>query len=371
MENAETNVNKTKSGKSRIKNLIKQMPEEKRKKIFRGAIALCVVLFTVLSVHFSSYQSTDDAFVDSNIIQISPKVSGNVTSVLINSNKKVKKGDLLIEIEPQDYKTKVEQFEARLEQIRGEKSQNTEHSSVVIAKIKLDTSKTQLEEAQQKLAAASAERKLAKINFDRYSKLYEKGAVAEQKYNESETKLATAQAEYENALNLVAQANYAIQTATAQRLAADSQVKDLKAQLKQASLDLSYTSIYAPIDGIITAKNVEAGNYVQKGQPLFSIVPAQRWITANFKETQLTNIKEGQETDIKIDAFPKLKFKGYVESIQSATGSKTSLFPPENAVGSYVKIVQRVPVKILFKDTSYQKYHIEPGMSAVPKVKTR
>ena len=135
-------------------------------------------------------------------------------------------------------------------------------------------------------------------------------------------------------------------------------------------MELSYTKIYAPQDGLISARNVEEGNYVEVAQPLFSIVPKHVWIIANYKEIQLTHMNVGQPVTIKIDTYPNKKFKGVVDSIQRSTGAKSSLFPPENAVGSYVKIVQRVPVKILFTE-DYSEYNIVPGMSVVPTVKVK
>ncbi len=136
-------------------------------------------------------------------------------------------------------------------------------------------------------------------------------------------------------------------------------------------MNLSYTKIFAPASGIITSKNVEEGVYVQTGQPLFAIVPEERWVIANFKETQLTHMKKGQEVLIKVDSYPHKTFKGRIDSIQSGTGSSTSMFPPENAVGSFVKVVQRVPVKIIFTEKVDPKYVLVPGMSVVPEVKIK
>ena len=147
-------------------------------------------------------------------------------------------------------------------------------------------------------------------------------------------------------------------------------IKKLEAKVKEDELNLSYTKIYAPTDGLITNRSVEKGNYIQTAQPLFSIVSDKMWVVANFKETQVANMKKGQSVKIKIDTYPNKKFLGEVDSIQRSTGSKASLFPPENAVGSYVKIVQRVPVKIIFKEDISQ-YNIVPGMSSVPKVKVK
>lgn len=161
-----------------------------------------------------------------------------------------------------------------------------------------------------------------------------------------------------------------LQSAKSKKDATIAEIKRLEAEVEQAKLDLSYTKIYAPQDGLITNRSVEQGNYVQVAQPMLAVVPEKMWIVANFKETQLANMHPGQPVEIKVDTYRGKKFKGKVDSIQRATGAKASLFPPENAVGSYVKIVQRVPVKIIFTE-DISKYNIVPGMSVVPEVKVR
>jgi len=163
---------------------------------------------------------------------------------------------------------------------------------------------------------------------------------------------------------------HALDSNRAKTQADEALIKRLEAEVEQAKLNLQYTKIYAPQSGKIAARSVEKGNYVNIGQPLMNIVPEQVWVVANFKEIQLTHMKEGQSVRIKVDTYPGKRFKGHVESIQRATGAKSSLFPPENAVGSYVKIVQRVPVKILF-DEDISGYNIVPGMSVVPKVRIK
>lgn len=161
-----------------------------------------------------------------------------------------------------------------------------------------------------------------------------------------------------------------LQSAKANKEASLAEIKKLEAEVEQAKLDLSYTKIYAPQDGLVTNRTVEQGNYLQIAQPMMAVVPEKMWVIANFKETQLTYMKKGQPVTIKIDTYPGKKFKGKVDSIQRATGAKASLFPPENAVGSYVKIVQRVPVKIVF-DEDVSDYNIVPGMSVVPEVRIK
>ena len=192
------------------------------------------------------------------------------------------------------------------------------------------------------LKEARAKHEFAKKDYDGYSQLNIDGLCTKQEYENAKTHFEMSQANIEK----------------------------LEAQLAQAKLNLSYTKIYAPQDGNISSRSVEEGNYVQIGQALTAIVSPNIWIVANFKETQLANMKAGQEVSIKIDTYPNKKFKGKVDSIQKASGAKASLFPPENAVGSYVKVVQRIPVKIVF-DEDFSNYTIAPGMSVVPRVKIK
>lgn len=196
----------------------------------------------------------------------------------------------------------------------------------------------------------------AKNDYERYSKMSDKGISSKQDYEASLNKLTSAQSN-----NNSAKARYDEIMAS---------IKRLEAEVEQDELNLSYTKIYASSDGKITNRSVEQGNYVQVAQPMFSIVPEKMWIVANFKETQIADMKPGQPVKIKIDTYGGKKFEGRVDSIQRSTGARASLFPPENAVGSYVKIVQRVPVKIVFTE-DISKYNIVPGMSVVPEVKVK
>ena len=279
------------------------------------------------------YKSTDDAFVEGHIVTVAPRVSGPVEKLYIEDNKEVKKGDLLLEIDPKDYETKLKQSKAKLEE----------------AKAALINANNQVEKTFSQLD-------FAKNDYTRYSQMYSKGISSTQDYDEAKTKLTTAQAENKSAV-----AKY-------EELKAS--IKKLEAEVEENELNLSYTKIYASQDGKITHRTVEQGNYVQIAQPLFAIAQDDVWIVANFKETQVANMKKGQSVKIKIDAFGRKKFNGKVDSIQMASGAKASLFPPENAVGSYVKIVQRIPVKIIFTD-DISEMNIIPGMSVVPTVKVK
>ena len=217
--------------------------------------------------------------------------------------------------------------------------------------------------AKSEFVSATSSIELAKRDLERYTALYEDGAISKQELDKAQTNYDAAQAKLTIAnQNLLSNKNNRV---------ADAELKQLKAIKDQAELNLGYTKIYAPQDGTITNKNVEKGAYVQIGQPLLMLVPSKVWVVANFKENQLEHIKAGQKVNIKIDTYPNKVFKGKVDSIQQASGAKSSLFPPENAVGSFVKIVQRIPVKIVFDDETAKNYVIVPGMSVVPDVRIR
>ena len=301
-------------------------------------LAICGLAFYI---HSSHYQHTDDAYLESHMVQVAPKVSGQIIEVYIDDNDKVKAGDLVAKIDPADYKVRYDELNAQYEKTMFQQS---------VAKANLN--------------AANSEIELAQKDLNRYRKLYEAGAVSKQILDSQQTKYDLAVAHQHQAQNDV--------FSNAKNKVADADLKRIKAQKDLAKLNLSYTNIYAPQDGYVTNKRVEKGAYVQQGQSLFTLVSEETWVVANFKESQLANMKPGQEVEIKIDTFGNKVFKGKVDSIQKASGAKSSLFPPENAVGSFVKIVQRIPVKIVFTDkVDSTKYKLIAGMSCVPKVKVK
>lgn len=310
-------------------------PEYLKKRVLVPSITgiIFLILGIFYGIHNIYYKSTDDAFIEGNIITVAPRVSGLVLNLNIEDNQEVKKGDLLLEIDPNDYQAKLREKKAELEEAK---------ASLIRAENDVTKSLSDLDFAQN--------------DYERYSKMKEKGISSKQDYEASLNKLTNAQSN-----NNAAKAKYNEIQYT---------IKRLEAEVEQEELNLSYTKIYATTDGKITNRSVEQGNYIQTAQPLFAIVPAKVWVIANFKETQLANMKPGQPVKIKIDTYGHKKFKGKVDSIQRSTGAKASLFPPENAVGSYVKIVQRVPVKITF-DEDISEYNIVPGMSVVPEVKVK
>ena len=310
-------------------------PEYMKKRVIVPAVTAIVFLICGIfySIHTVYYKSTDDAFIEGHVITVAPRVAGPVLHLNIEDNQEVKKGDFLLEIDPKDYEAKLKETKA-----------------------KLDEAKASLVNTENQVTRSLSDLEFAEADYERYSKMYEKGISSKQDYDASLNKLTAAQSN-----NKSAKAKYDEITAS---------IKRLEAEVEQEELNLSYTKIYAAADGRITNRTVEQGNYVQVAQPMFAIVPETMWIVANFKETQLANMKKGQPVKIKIDTYGAKKFKGEVDSIQRSTGARASLFPPENAVGSYVKIVQRVPVKIVFRE-DISKYNIVPGMSVVPEVKVK
>lgn len=307
---------------------------EKKRVVVPMITAFVLLTFgLIVSINSIFYKSTDDAFVEGHIVTVAPRVAGPVEKLLIEDNQEVKKGDLLLEIDSKDYEAILKQSKAKLEEAR---------AALVNADNQVEKSFSQLDFAQS--------------DYTRYSQMFSKGIASTQDYDSAKTKLTTAQAE-----NKSAKARYDELNAT---------IKKLEAEVEEDELNLTYTKIYATQDGKITHRTVEQGNYVQIAQPLFAIAQDDVWIVANFKETQVANMKKGQPVKIKIDAFGHKKFNGKVDSLQMASGAKASLFPPENAVGSYVKIVQRIPVKIVFTD-DITGLNVIPGMSVVPTVKVK
>lgn len=343
--------------------LKKRRPKLTKKRVFLPAIAagILVLLGLYAAIMSTHYQSTDDAFVEGRIISVAPRVSGPVVHLLVDDNQQVKKGELLLEIDPNDYKVKLQQAEAKLAEAKARLNVSTH-----------DVSKNASNVSQSVDDTTSAMSKLdfAQKDYKRYNEMYKTGVVSKQDYDRSSKDLDVSNANYQSASNRSKAMKSELESSIAKTQSVQAEIQRLEAEVEQAKLNLSYTKIYAPANGKISARSVEQGNYVQVGQPLLSVVPEQIWVVANYKEGQLTHMHPGQRAWISVDTYPGKKFKAHVDSIQRATGAKSSLFPPENAVGSYVKIVQRVPVKIMF-DEDYTKYNIVPGMSVVPKVKIK
>ena len=315
------------------------------KKYWLILITLLAVIGAIFLIFENlKYQSTDDAYVETTTVSVSPKVAGQIVKVYIKDNQSVKAGDVVAEIEKDHYQIALEQATANYE--RALLNQQNAHAN---------------------LNAANSEIELAQRDVERYTNLYKAGAVSKQMLDKALTNLEMVQAKQTTAQQAIFSSNTNQDTKVA-----DAELKALKAQKDRAALDLKYTKILAPIDGTVSGKKVEVGMMVQAGTPLFAIVPNDVWVVANFKETQIKDLKEGMPVDIKIDTYSDKVFEGQIDSIQRSSGAKSSLFPPENAVGSFVKIVQRIPVKITFKNPQdLIDYKIIPGMSVVPRIKTK
>lgn len=314
-------------------------PRKRYFAIGAGILTACAVAYFVHDALV--YQTTDDAYVETTTVQVAPRVSGQITEVYITDNQKINEGDLVAKIDPADYEIKLAQAEAKYERtLLNQKN------------------------AKANFKASQSNIDVAKKDLERYQNLFEQGAVSKQT-------LDAAQAKYDSAQASLTQSEEALLSESGSKVA-DADLKEIKALRDKAKLDLDYTNIYAPQTGTVSSRRVEKGMYVNVGTPLFVIVPENVWVVANYKENQLRKMKPGQEVDIKIDTYPNHTFKGKVDSIQRASGAKSSLFPPENAVGSFVKIVQRIPVKIVFTEKiDTDKYNIVPGMSVVPKVRVK
>ena len=323
--------------------------EGKRKPLVILTVIVIIGAIVAIGAWFLSlgYQSTDDAFIDGHVIQVSPRVSAQVVSVHFDDNQEVRKGDLLVELDPRDFQVALEKAQAQLLQAQ---------AMVRQAQAQADQSKAQL--AQQ-----SAQFDIAGINFNRDASLYQQDLRAVAKHDVDTTR-ATLEAARAN----VDAARAAAQAAQSQVGSAQAAVHVAEAAVDDAQLQLSYTRITAAESGRATRKTVESGNYVTAGQTLFSIVQHNVWVTANFKETQLDKMKTGQPVRVRVDAYPGRDFKAHVDSFQLGSGSRFSLLPPENATGSYVKVVQRVPVKIVFDEPLEVLARFAPGISVEPRV---
>ena len=386
-----------------------------RSKGFRNVLLVGIAIVVLaggvfLWRYLGSFESTDDAQVDAHLYPVSSRVSGYVIKVNVEDNQYVRKGDVLVEIDPKDYEVAVEQAKANLANAEATAqslnisvpitSANTD-SQLKFTASSVDAANAGIVAAEKQLAAAHAQLEQAEANdvkaqndLVRYKALVDKKEVADQIYDQavaaaraSTASVAAARENESAAVQTVQQARSHLAESEANRQAAETgpqqvsstrararaaiaDVEQRRALLEQAELNLQYTKITAPISGEVN-KTVVAGLNIQPGQELLSVVPLEEvWITANFKETQLRKMKVGQKSEIHADSSGRT-FKGHVDSIAGATGPVFSLLPPENATGNYVKIVQRIPVKIVLDPGENQDHQLRPGMSVVPDVYIR
>ena len=387
-----------------------------RKPFYRRPLGVVLLLVLVLAgiggtaywLYARQFEDTDDAFVDGNVYPVSPKVAGAVQAVLVRDNQTVTSGQVLAEIDPRDIQARLAQANAALDAAKAEAQAAQTNvdltrayaaatltqgqAGVEAASAAVDTAKSALASAEADVTSAQAEATHRAADEKRYTSLDPRGVsqaqldaaraaanAARAQLLAADKRVAAAKAGISEAQAKVAAAQgvlAAAQTADQQVAAAEAKARfsqarvgEAQAQVDAATLDLSYATIKAPVAGRVTRKNVLPGQYVQVGQCLLAIVPQDFWVTANFKETQLTRMRVGQPVEIKVDAFPDQTFHGRVDSIQAGTGARFSMLPPENATGNFVKVVQRVPVKIVFEQNDRARDLLGLGMSVTPEVR--
>ena len=379
---------------------------------FRIALVIAVIVLLVVGLfiyrYVTSYESTDDAQVDGHVNSISARISGHVVKLNVQDNQFVQAGTVLVEIDPADYQVALERAKADFEDARAMAiaagvdvpiTSVSTTSQLSSTQAEADSARAGIQAARQQSEAAKAQLQQAEANnvkaqndLGRYRQLVDKQEISQQQYDQAvaaaragdaaveaaranadatlqqvsqaQSKLAQAEANWRNANTAPKQ-----MTATrAKAASAEAEVQRKKADLDQAQLNLQYTKIVAPVAGVVSDRTVEVGQNVVPGQELMKVIPLDDiWITANFKETQLRNIRVGQPVTVEVDANGR-KYKGKVDSIAGASGARFSLLPPENATGNYVKVVQRIPVKIVLEPGENKDHQLRPGMSVVPKV---
>ena len=305
-----------------------------------------------------NWESTDDAFVQADVTQVSPRVAGYVNAVYVSDNQDVAQGAKIIDLDPSDYEAKTAEAAAALAAAESGEQQ-------ALASVR--SAEADVGQAQAAELSAQTEADRAHSELKRFESLSAE-AVTQQQLINLRAAAAAADAQLAAAKQKTVSSQVHVKSSQSQVAVAQAQIKQAQASLHEAQLQLDYTKIAAPIAGHVTSKSVQPGNYVQIGQALMALVPHDVYVIANYKETQLDMIKPGQAVDIAVDAFSGHTFHGKVDSIQRGSGAAFSLLPPENATGNYVKVVQRVPVKIVFDSEGYA---LGPGMSVVPKVRVR
>jgi membrane fusion protein (multidrug efflux system) len=325
-----------------------------------GAVAAFVVWFARRNL-----VTTDDAYTDGNVVVMAPKVSGYVVALWVNDNTRVRKGDLLLRIDPRDYLTARDNASAQLALAKAQLE--TAENSLRIARVQYPAQLLSAE-AQQQSAAAALQQAQASYSrqhsVDRRATTQESIDTATSQQLSTEAGLNSAKAQVTVARLVPEQIQQAVNAVTERRAA----VQQANAQLEQADLNLSYTDVHSPSDGFITLRSVQLGTYLTAGQTMFLIVTPDVWVTANFKESQLGRMRPGDAVDLELDAYSGFKLQGHVQSIQYGSGSRFSAFPAENATGNFVKIVQRVPVKIVIDEGLDPNRPLPLGLSVVPVV---
>ncbi|HEX7193735.1 MAG TPA: HlyD family secretion protein [Chthoniobacterales bacterium] len=346
------------------------------KVILASLFAIVVLVGLIYFVNSEAFQSTDDAFIDGHIIMVSSKVAGRVQMVHVDDNQTVDKNDLVVELDPRDFNAAERQKSAALESTQAQAAAAQAGLNEAIMHVK--TQQATVESDRATAAADAAQNEKAQNDLKRFQELYKTKVVSPQDLDQVRAVAKAAQATYDAEEKKVASDEALVAEARAQVDAVGALVKSVNAQIHEsdanlatARLNQSYTEVRASESGWVTQKAVEPGAYIQTGQSLFALVPKNVWVTANFKEDQITRMRPGQEVEVAVDALHGKKFRAHVDSIQAGSGARFSLLPPENATGNYVKVVQRIPVKILFDEPVNTNGGIPlgPGESVIPTVK--
>jgi membrane fusion protein (multidrug efflux system) len=340
------------------------------------AFAFAVIVGLVYMINSAAYQSTDDAFIDGHIVPVSAQVAGRVESVYVDDNQNISKALLVLELDPRDFDAVVRQKTAALASSQAQAIATQAAGQEAIAHVK--TEQATVESDQATAAADAAQNDKAQSDLKRNEELFKTKVVSAQDVDQFRATAKSAQATLNAAEKkvlsdeaLVSEARAQVDTYVGLLQTVNAQIRESDANLASAKLNQSYTRVSAPESGWVTQKSVEPGAYVQAGQNLFALVPKQVWVTANFKEDQIRQMRPGQPVEVEVDALQGQRFRGHVDSIQAGSGARFSLLPPEDATGNYVKVVQRVPVKIVFDEplNTGNGLPFGPGESVVPTVK--
>ncbi|MDR5800111.1 HlyD family secretion protein [Caballeronia sp. LZ001] len=338
-------------------------PKRKRMNAIIGGTVLliCVAGGVAYWLHRRHYESTDDAFIDSNQSQIASQVNGRVIELLVADNQHVEKNQPLLRIDPRDFEVKLEQAEAQEANAVAQVAQA--HADLLYQQANLAQQTAQVRVAQADLLQAQQD-------LARYTGT-DPAAITRQQLEQSQATTKSALARLDSAKQAVQAGEAQVASQRTKIDAAQASVRQTHADVDNAKLQLSYTEVVAPQAGKVTRRTVNLGNYVTPGQALVAVVPDEMWVTANFKETQLVHMNVGQPVDVTVDAYPDKVLHAHVESLQRGTGSVFSSLPAENATGNYVKVVQRLPVKIVFDGDDWRNMPLAPGLSVSPRVTVR
>jgi membrane fusion protein (multidrug efflux system) len=326
-----------------------------------GAVVIILVLAAIFLIPAFWEVTTDDAYVEAHIVSIDAKVPAYVTALHVDDNAVVRAGEAMLDLDPRDYINEAALARADLAAATGKLTE---------AQVQVRVADETVRQSEAELIVAQANNKLAADNLRRFLGVSDIRAVSSERVEEQRTQAESARATLAAQEVRVAAARAQSDLARAEVTTANAAVAQAQARLDQALLNLSYTHIVAPEDGTVANKSVQLGNYVEPGQLLLSLVPSRPFVVANYRETQLTHMRPGQRVSITVDAFPGHAFQGHVDSLQPGTGARFALLPPQNATGNFVKIAQRVPVKIVFDGDDPALAGIVPGLSCETKVFT-